>query len=262
MKVAWFSGSSGRAGRRCGAPAAPTAGRRGTRTCCVAAAAGILLASLALGGEPGRARNPGPTRLDTLIADLENARSASTAGSPGSLYDAGGRLADLARDQRAAQLHDIVTIVVADRASALSRGSTTATRKSQASAGISALAGPVRASGPLGQMANLGGKSQLDGQGETSRESVLETTVSARVTHVLPNGNLVIEGTKEIWINSERQRVTVRGLVRWNDLSPGNRVSSDRLSDLEVRVDGKGVVQDAIRRPNFLYRLLMGLLPF
>jgi flagellar L-ring protein precursor FlgH len=111
-------------------------------------------------------------------------------------------------------------------------------------------------------MANLGGKSQLDGQGETSRQSVLETTVSARVTHVLPNGNLVVEGSKDVWINSERQRVTIRGLVRWNDLSPSNRVSSDRLAELEIRVDGKGVVQDAIRRPNFLYRLLTGLLPF
>ncbi len=227
-----------------------------------AAVALALLSSLAVGGERDRARVHRPSPLDALIQEFESPRAAPSSASPGSLYDAGGRLADLARDQRAAQLHDIVTIVVADRASALSRGSTTATRKSQASGGITALAGPVRATGPLGQMANLGSKSQLDGQGETSRESVLETTVSARVTHVLPNGNLVIEGTKDVWINSERQRVTVRGLVRWNDLNPGNRVSSDRLADLEVRVDGKGVVQDAIRRPNFLYRLLTGLLPF
>lgn len=228
----------------------------------VVALIAILVCSPLSGGQRNRAKSAQPSPLDALVAELESARRTSPAGSPGSLYEAGGRLADLARDQRAAQLHDIVTIVVSDRASALSRGSTTATRKSEASGGIAALAGPVRAAGPLSQMANLGSKSQLDGQGETSRESVLETTLSARVTHVLPNGNLVIEGTKEVWINSERQRVTVRGLVRWNDLSPGNRVSSDRLADLEVRVDGKGVVQDAIRRPNFLYRLLTGLLPF
>lgn len=221
-----------------------------------------LLPSLVFSRERDPGRGQRPTPLDALIQQMEGARPVASSASAGSLYETGGRLADLARDQRAAQLHDIVTIIVADRASALSRGSTTATRKSQASGGITALAGPVRASGPLSQMANLGSKSQLDGQGETSRESVLETTVSARVTHVLPNGNLVVEGTKDVWINSERQRVTVRGMVRWNDLSPGNRVSSDRLAHLEVRVDGKGVVQDAIRRPNFLYRLLTGLLPF
>lgn len=222
----------------------------------------LLVAGTAYGG--GKVRPPDNRRssLDALITEMEHMGGASLPASPGSLYDSGGRLADLSRDQRASRLNDIVTIVVTDRASAVSRGSTTSARKSQASGGFTALAGPVRASGPLGQMANLGGKSQLDGQGETSRQSVLETTVSARVTHVLPNGNLVVEGSKDVWINSERQRVTIRGLVRWNDLSPSNRVSSDRLAELEIRVDGKGVVQDAIRRPNFLYRLLTGLLPF
>lgn len=200
--------------------------------------------------------------LDRLIAELERSEAEGAEASAGSLYEAGARLADLARDPRAVRVHDLVTIVVSDHASAVSRGATKSARTAQAKGNIAALAGPLRAAGPLAQMANLGGNTQLDGQGETSRESVLETTLSARVTHVLPNGNLVVEGTKEVWINSERQRVTVRGLLRWNDLTPGNRVSSDRLADLEVRVEGKGVIHDALRRPNFLYRLLTGLLPF
>lgn len=203
------------------------------------------------------------SRLDRLIREAGAGRDrGSGLPSPGSLYQDNGRMADLARDLRAAQVDDVVTIVVADRASAISKGATTSSRKSEAKAGVTALAGPVRAAGPFGQLANLGGQSKLDGQGETSRESVLETTISARVTHVLPNGNLVVEGVKDVFVNSERQRVTIRGLVRWNDLSPGNRVSSDRLAELEVRVEGRGVVHDAIRRPNFLYRLLNGLLPF
>ena len=209
-------------------------------------------------GKPGTGN-----ALDRLICESQEPTGGQVAmSSPGSLYNGGGRLADLARDLRAAQVHDLVTIVVADRASAVSKGSTSSTRKAETRAGVSALAGPVRASGPLGQLANLGGQSKLDGQAETSRQSVLETTISARVTHVLPNGNLIVEGTKDVMINSERQKVIIRGVVRWNDLSPGNRVSSDRLSDLEVRVEGCGVVQDAIRRPNFLFRLLNGLLPF
>lgn len=222
----------------------------------------VLCVSPADGAEKERQRAKQTSALSALAAEMERSAAAPAHVSQGSLYDSRGRLADLARDVRAVGLYDIVTIVVADRASAVSRGATTSARKTQASGGITALAGPVRAAGPLAQMANLGGSTKLDGQGETSRESVLETTVSARVTHVLPNGNLIVEGSKEVWINSERQRVTVRGLLRWNDLSPGNRISSDRLADLEVHVDGKGVVQDALRRPNFLYRLLTGLLPF
>jgi flagellar L-ring protein precursor FlgH len=155
-----------------------------------------------------------------------------------------------------------VTIVIYDKASAMSKGATKSARSSSAKASVNALGGPLKVGGPFPSLAELSGSNSLDGQGETSRENVLATTLSARVTHVLPNGNLVVQGSKEIMINSERQRVAVRGLLRWNDLSPTNRVSSDRLAELEVRVDGKGVVNDAIRRPNFLYRLLLGILPF
>lgn len=59
-----------------------------------------------------------------------------------------------------------------------------------------------------------------------SRETELRTTVSARVTNVLPNGNLVVSGVKEVMVNSERQRITISGVVRWNDVSLSNR---DRL---------------------------------
>jgi flagellar L-ring protein precursor FlgH len=116
--------------------------------------------------------------------------------------------------------------------------------------------------GPFANLAKLSGESKLNGEGTTSRETVLSTTLSARVTHVLPNGSLVVEGSKTVQINSEQQSVTVRGVVRPTDLTPGNMVRSDRISDLDVRINGKGVVGDAIRRPFFLYRLLLGLLPF
>jgi flagellar L-ring protein precursor FlgH len=86
--------------------------------------------------------------------------------------------------------------------------------------------------------------------------------MSARVTHVLPNGNMVVEGSKDVMVNSERQLVTVRGVIRWNDLTTAYTIRSDRIANLEIRVNGKGVVGDAVRRPNFLYRLLLGLLPF
>jgi flagellar L-ring protein FlgH len=115
---------------------------------------------------------------------------------------------------------------------------------------------------PLGNLGAADSDTQLQGQGETSRETVLTTTLSARVTNVLPNGYLVLEGVKDVIVNAERQQVVVRGVARWNDVGPGNTLRSDRLANLEVRIQGKGVVGDAIRRPHFLYRLLMGLLPF
>jgi flagellar L-ring protein FlgH len=188
--------------------------------------------------------------------------NASEPPSPGSLYTSGGRLADLARDLRAYQVGDLVTIVIAEKASAASRGTTNSNRKSAANNAVSALAGPLRAAGPLANLATLGGDIKLQGQGETSREAEMTTTLTARVVSVEPNGNLVLEGSKDIIVNSERQKVVLKGVARWNDLSNSNRIRSDRLGGLEVKIDGRGVVQDAIKRPFFLYRLLLGLLPF
>jgi flagellar L-ring protein precursor FlgH len=72
----------------------------------------------------------------------------------------------------------------------------------------------------------------------------------------------VVEGVKDVQVNSEWQTITVRGVARPTDVTPENVVRSDHLAQLDVRVNGKGVVGDSIRRPFILYRLLMGLLPF
>jgi len=173
-----------------------------------------------------------------------------------------GMLADISRDLRASRVDDIVTVLVSESASAVSSGATNTSRTSSANSSILKLLGPQPAGGAVADLAELGGEQKLQGQGQTSRTMALTTTISARVTHVLPNGYLVLQGTKDIWVNSERQRVTIRGVVRWNDLDGNNRVASNRLANLEVQVNGKGVVGDAIRRPNFLYRILLGLLPF
>lgn len=205
------------------------------------------------------------TSLDRHLEAVRALRSAGSvegAPSPGSAFTGAGRYADLARDFRASLAGDILTIVVSDRASAVSRGTTTSKRESTAKGGINALGGALNASSPLTQLGGISGSQDLQGQGETSRSSTLTTTVSARVVEVLPNGDLLIEGAKEVLINSERQLVEIRGVARWNDVSPSNQLRSDRLAQLEVRVNGRGVVGDVIRRPNFLYRLFMSLLPF
>ena len=75
---------------------------------------------------------------------------------------------------------------------------------------------------------------------------------------MLPNGYLVLEGTKEVVVNSEHQMVTVRGVVRPADLATGNTIQSNQIAQMEIKIDGKGVVNDAIRRPYILCRLLMG----
>ncbi|MBI4902008.1 MAG: flagellar basal body L-ring protein FlgH [Acidobacteria bacterium] len=204
------------------------------------------------------------SELDKYIEAMEH-RSAANEGyaaSPGSVYGNASRMSNLVRDQRAYQIDDIVTITVNDKASAVAKGVTSTSRKTSSKKAITALAGPLSGVGALANLGNLSGTSTLDGQGETSRETQLSTALSARVVHVLPNGFLILQGTKEISVNSERQTVVVKGVCRPQDLSQNNVITSDRLAQLEVRVNGKGVVGDAVRRPFILYRILEGLLPF
>nr|MDP9113222.1 flagellar basal body L-ring protein FlgH [Acidobacteriota bacterium] len=170
--------------------------------------------------------------------------------------------ADLAADQRSRRIDDIVTIAVNESASAVSTGAVKTSRQSSANSSVTALAGLTKATGPWANLANLGGQTTLDGQGTTSRTTTLTTVISARVTHVLRNGNLVVEGTKIVGINSENQTITVRGVIRPIDLDTTNTVPSARLAQMEIQVNGKGVVADAVHRPNILYRLLLGILPF
>jgi flagellar L-ring protein precursor FlgH len=199
-----------------------------------------------------------PSALDKYIeqASLPEATNGQTEAA-GSLWSPAARFSDLAADQRSRRVDDIVTIIVQESASAVSTG---ATQTSQSS--VTALAGLTKATGPWANLANLGGQTSLNGQGTTSRTTTLTTTVSARVTHVLRNGNLVVEGTKNVGINSENQIITVRGVIRPIDLDTTNSVQSARLAQMEIQVNGKGVVADAVHRPNIVYRLLMGLLPF
>ncbi len=207
------------------------------------------------------APTPPPT-LDQHVQEVNERSRQLSSTTPGSLYFPTGRLADGVRDVRASQVYDLVTIVVLDNSSAVSTGVTNTARKSSVAAAVTSLAGPKSPTGALANLANASNNTQLQGQGTTSRGTTISTNVTAEVTAVLPNGNLVVKGQKDISVNGEKQVITIQGIVRPDDLSPVNEVVSDRVARIEILVNGKGVVNDAVKRPFVLYRLLLGLLPF
>ena len=204
-----------------------------------------------------------PTPLEQYVREASHlSDSAATEATAGAIWTPESQFADLGRDLKASQVNDIVTILVSESASAVATGATKTQRKSSASASVTSLAGPTSPAGALANLAGMNGNNQLDGSGTTSRTTTLSTTLTARVAAVLPNGNLVIEGTKNVQINSENQTIVVRGVIRQADIGAGNAVPSNRLAQMEINLNGKGVVGDSIRRPNILYRILMGILPF
>lgn len=230
-----------------------------TKVTAILLAAGM--AAVATGAERKK-KAPAVSPLDRYIQDALKTGGGAPQASSGSLWSPASRLTDLGSDLRASQVNDLVTILVSESASAVVQGATKTQRQSQAAASIPQFGGLRNPTGTLANLLNASSNTQLDGEGTTSRSTQLSTAMSARVTNVLPNGYLVIEGIKEVGVNAEHQVVTVRGVIRPADLSTSNTILSNQIAQMELQINGKGVVNDAVKRPFFLYRLLLGLLPF
>lgn len=203
-----------------------------------------------------------PSLLEQYIRSASATVDRENDAAPGAIWTPVARLTDLGRDLRASQLDDVVTVLVSETVNAVATGVSTSQRSSSANASVSSLAGKKSAAGALANLAGLSGDQKLNGTGTTSRAATLNATLTARVVKVLPGGLLLIEGDKSIQVNSEQQVITVRGVVRTTDISTANTIPSTQVADMEIRVNGKGLVGDAVRRPNILYRLLLGVLPF
>jgi len=106
------------------------------------------VSGIPLSGKSKTAAVPQPSPLDRYVSEAE-ARSAGTAAAtPGSIWQAGSRLADAARDVRASQVDDVLTVVVAEQASAVTSGVTKTQRTASTKNSVTALAGVTKATGP------------------------------------------------------------------------------------------------------------------
>src|SRR5580704_10070943 len=108
---------------------------------------------------------PEPTALERYVAEAETAARAANDSSPGSLWSSSALLTDLARDERASRVNDLITVLVAENASAVSSGDVQSSRTSSAKSSIAALAGVTKAAGPLANLLGVTGDQELKGSG-------------------------------------------------------------------------------------------------
>ncbi|MBJ6122108.1 flagellar basal body L-ring protein FlgH [Sphingomonas mollis] len=150
-------------------------------------------------------------------------------------------------DQRAARNGDILTVKinVADKAD---MGNNTArTRGGSESAGLSSLLG-LETKLPGGDPSKLvagNSKSQYNGGGTISRSETINMTMSAIVTNVLPNGNLVIRGRQEIRVNYELRELIVTGIVRPQDIARDNSIRHTQIAEARISYGGRGQLTQA-----------------
>ena len=181
----------------------------------------------------------------------------------GSLFSDSAPNVFLFRDLKARNVSDILTIQIIESSTASNSANTSTKKEGDVSLKAPSLFGIEGGASALNFASMLAGNSALSfaGQGSTSRTGQLQAFVSARVISVMPNGDLAIEGVKEVTINRERQILRIRGVVRSHDVTPGNVVLSTAIANMDVVFDGKGTVSDA-NKQGFLFRLFTWLTPF
>ena len=204
---------------------------------------------------------PPEEALRIYIAKVR-AQQAAEVRTPGSIWSAQGQLVRLGTDVKAFRVHDVVMIVVSESLTASTDGQVKNARASSANSSITSLFGALKTSNNLQNLLNASAASGLTAQGQSTTDSSLSTTFGAEVVDVLPNGMLVVQATRQLTFSQQTQLITLRGLVRPEDVSNQNQVLSTAMTDLELEVTGKGIVNDSTYRQNPLVRFLEKLLVF
>ncbi|MDD3147918.1 MAG: flagellar basal body L-ring protein FlgH [Candidatus Riflebacteria bacterium] len=184
-------------------------------------------------------------RIRTLLIALLVITAAAPSGAA-SLWLSGNDLYST-KGGREFSPGDIITIVISEESNAQSKATTNTNKESstEISTGpkIPFFKGIVDKFIGNNQFSN-----QFDGTGTTTRSGKLTGTITASVLEVLPNGNLLVEGSRSIMVNRETQIMRVRGVARPKDVDASNSVNSKLLADAQIKFDGKGAIGRANRQ--------------
>jgi flagellar L-ring protein FlgH len=223
--------------------------------------AGVLICLAASAeGKVNKKNSPAQLRSDYL-ARLQEASAAAPVRTVGSLWSPGGDLGDFSTDYKARKLNDTLVILVAVQTTAAQSGDVNSQRAFQTSSAITGLAGDINTKG-LNPLFNANSATSLKGSGSTDSSTTFQTSLTGQVIAVLPSGNLVVEAQRKIFMNNQHEDVTIRGVVRPNDIGPNNTVSSAALGNLEIEMKGKGIISDSTRPLNPITKAILWLFGF
>lgn len=225
----------------------------------------VHAASIPLPGKKNVPKESKPTppeeALKKYISRVRSQHDAEVR-EPGSIWTDQGRLVRLSTDAKAARLYDVVSIVVTESIVASTDGQVKNSRSSSANSGLTGLFGALAAKSRLQNLLGQSASSGLTAQGQSDIDASMTTTFGGEVVDVLPNGMLVVQATRQLTFSQQTQLIKLRGLVRPEDVSAQNQVLSTAMTDLELEVTGKGIINDYTYRQNPLWRFLQKLLVF
>jgi flagellar L-ring protein precursor FlgH len=182
-------------------------------------------------------------------------------GDSGRSKDWIGGPADYFRDDRARKVGDLVTVQIDIDDKANINSTTDRSRTASISSDASFNMGLLSLVGTGQGQFDAASGSSAEGKGTVSRSEKLSVALAASVRQVLPNGHLVISGTQEVLVNSEKRVLRVEGIVDPKDISRGNAVAYDRIAEARISYGGIGTASD-VQRPGWAHQAWDKISPF
>jgi flagellar L-ring protein precursor FlgH len=165
----------------------------------------------------------------------------------------------LFEDYRARNVGDVLTININEKVSASKTATSTANR-----AGAMDFVVPdfqIGGKGIKGGNISATSKNDFEGKGDSAANNVFTGAITVTVIEVLPNGNLLVAGEKQIGINQGSEFVRLSGIVDPRFVLPGNVVSSTQVADARLEYRGAGYIDEA-QTMGWLSRAFMSVMPF
>ena len=167
-------------------------------------------------------------------------------------------ISDLALDVKARRVNDIVTVQVIESISGSGAADSAVAKSGTNLAALTNFFGiesKLPSSIDPASLVDTALDTDFEGGGATNRSGALTAIVTTRVAEVLPNGDLVLEGVREVEINGDRQVLLLSGIVRPEDIGPNNVVFSPAVGQLRIKYYGEGLIKDSLK-PGFITRIL------
>jgi len=218
-------------------------------------------------GEPPRvSRIQDPTQAANYHpVSMPMPTPSTPPSSANSLWRQGAR--SFFKDQRATEIGDILTVAVnINESGNLSNKTTTATSNSEAMGvptmfGLEKSVGKVFSGASASSLASTGSTSGMSGNGTMARQEQVVINLAATVVQKLPNGNLVISGKQELRVNGDMRELSVQGIIRSEDISSLNTISSDKIAEARITYGGRGTLAD-IQQPRYGQQIFDLIAPF
>ncbi len=229
------------------------------------ASLGLTVLMLAPGAALARRKKAKAPSTDETLQQYISAASSGVKGPVrpmGSLWTSNGPFSSMGRDDKAYRTGDTLTINILEQLTAANSSNVKSQRSFSANSGIGAFFGIIPPNSGLQNMFSPQSQNALNGQAQTASSSLLNTSLQGMVMAVLPNGYLVVQADRVVKMDNQWQHVILRGLVRPDDIAPNNSIPSGAIGNLEVEVQGKGVISDGERPPNKLVRFILRVVGF